>query len=203
MLNAGMRVRKEDTRLLLASIDPVASLERISKKLRRRLCYAKGPNYIWHVDSYDKLKPYGICINGCIDGFSRKMMWLHAYKTSSDPKVIGGYFLQKTKTIGAVSTVVRADKGTENVLMGQMQRHFRRSGQDALRGEKSFMTGKSCHNQRIEYWWSFLRKECTEFWINLFHSLKDEGDYDGSFVDQNLSQFCFMGVIQVSFSKIT
>ena len=128
-------------------------------------------------------------------------MWLHAYKTSSDPRVIGGYFLQKTKTIGAVSTVVRADKGTENVLMGQMQRHFRRSGQDALRGEKSFMTGKSCHNQRIEYWWSFLRKECTEFWINLFHSLKDEGDYDGSFVDQNLSQFCFMGVIQVSFSK--
>ena len=84
--------------------------------------------------------------------------------------------------------------------MGQKQRHFQRSGQDALCGEKSFMTGKSCHNQRIEYWWSFLRKECTEFWINL---LKDEGDYDGSFVDPNLSQYCFMGVIQVSFSKKT
>ena len=28
----------------------------------------QGPNYLWHMDSYDKLKPYGISIHGCIDG---------------------------------------------------------------------------------------------------------------------------------------
>ena len=27
------------------------------------------------MDSYDKLKPYGIAINGCIDGFSRHAMF--------------------------------------------------------------------------------------------------------------------------------
>ena len=31
------------------------------------LCY-QGPNFIWHMDGYDKLKPYGITIHGCIDG---------------------------------------------------------------------------------------------------------------------------------------
>ena len=30
-----------------------------------------GPNYVWHIDGYDKLKPFGIAISGCIDGFSR------------------------------------------------------------------------------------------------------------------------------------
>lgn len=28
----------------------------------------KGPNYTWHLDGYDKLKPYGFCIHGCMDG---------------------------------------------------------------------------------------------------------------------------------------
>ncbi|KAF3859970.1 hypothetical protein F7725_000225, partial [Dissostichus mawsoni] len=36
------------------------------------------------MDSYDKLKPYGNAINGCIDGFSRYIMWMEAYTTNSD-----------------------------------------------------------------------------------------------------------------------
>ena len=33
-----------------------------------------------------ELRPYGICINGAIDGFSRWLIWLKAYYTSSDPR---------------------------------------------------------------------------------------------------------------------
>ena len=29
----------------------------------------KGPNYVWHMDRYDKLSPYGLAIHGCIDGY--------------------------------------------------------------------------------------------------------------------------------------
>jgi hypothetical protein len=35
-----------------------------------------GPNFAWHADGYDKLKPYGFPIHGCIDGFSRRLIWL-------------------------------------------------------------------------------------------------------------------------------
>ena len=28
----------------------------------------KGPNYVWHTDGMDKLKPYGFAVHGCIDG---------------------------------------------------------------------------------------------------------------------------------------
>ena len=28
-----------------------------------------GPKYLWHIDGYAKLKRYGYCIHGCIDGY--------------------------------------------------------------------------------------------------------------------------------------
>ena len=49
---------------------------------------------VCHIDGYVKLKPFGIAINGGIDGFSRKMIWLEAYKTNGDPKIIAGYLKQ-------------------------------------------------------------------------------------------------------------
>ncbi|XP_051939858.1 uncharacterized protein LOC127613013 [Hippocampus zosterae] len=84
----GLLVRKEDVRLVLKELDPRGVSLRQARRLRRRNYFSKGPNFIWHMDSYDKLKPFGICINGAIDGFSRKIMWLNAYITSSDPKLI-------------------------------------------------------------------------------------------------------------------
>jgi len=74
--------------------------------LHRREYISRGPNFIWHVDSYDKLRPYGICImplNGAIDGFSRKMLWLNAYYTSNDHAVVCGYFME---TVGYVHLTV-------------------------------------------------------------------------------------------------
>lgn len=93
-----MNVRKEDVRLILSAIDAVGCMSRRSKRLHRRRYFAKGPNYIWHLDSYDKLKPFGFCINGCIDGFSRNMVWLYVSNNSSiNPKLIAGYFITTLK----------------------------------------------------------------------------------------------------------
>jgi hypothetical protein len=36
-----------------------------------------GPNFIWSIDGYDKLKPYGIEIYACIDGYSRYVVWIY------------------------------------------------------------------------------------------------------------------------------
>lgn len=51
------------------------------------------------MDAYDKLTPYGIAISGCIDGFSRKIIWLRVGRTASNPKVIAGYYIQAVKDI--------------------------------------------------------------------------------------------------------
>lgn len=84
----GLVVSQEMIRKILWELDSVGMETRKKKKLRRRQYFNKGPNYLWHLDSYDKLKPYGICINGCIDGFSRHIIWLRCASTNSDPKVL-------------------------------------------------------------------------------------------------------------------
>ena len=80
---------------------------------------------MWHIDSYDKLKPYGICINGCIDGYSRYIIWLEAFTMSSDPAVIGIYFMSAVERRMGCPKRMRADRGTENGHVENMQKFLR------------------------------------------------------------------------------
>ena len=73
----GLVVDKETVRLILKTLDPEGVERRSRRRLKRRKYYAKGPNYIWHIDGYDKLKPFGFCIHGAIDGYSRRVYVEH------------------------------------------------------------------------------------------------------------------------------
>ena len=66
------------------------------------------------MDGYDKLKPYGIAISGCIDGFSRFIVWMEAFTTNNDPRVIPDYFVSSAERLGGCPERLRADRGTEN-----------------------------------------------------------------------------------------
>nr|XP_033492050.1 uncharacterized protein LOC117263018 [Epinephelus lanceolatus] len=190
----GLRVRKEDVRLVLKELDPRGVSLRQARRLRRRSYFSRGPNFIWHMDSYDKLKPYGICVSGSIDGFSRKIMWLNAYTTSSDPKLIGGYYMDIVQRLEGCPQIVRGDLGTENGQVRGFQRFLVPTPPDSTLD--SYLDGASTANQRIEYWWGFLRSQCVEFWLSLFGDLRDNGFFDGGFLDKSLLQFCCMGLIQ-------
>ncbi|XP_036006071.1 uncharacterized protein LOC118566787 [Fundulus heteroclitus] len=190
----GLRVRKEDVRFVLKELDPQGVALRQARRLRRRNYFSKGPNFIWHMDSYDKLKPYGICINASIDGFSRKIIWLNAYTTSSNPKVIGGYYIEAVQRLNGCPRVVRGDLGTENGHVRSFQRFLVPTEPNETLD--SYLEGASTANQRIEYWWRFLRNQCVEFWLSLFGDIRDNGYFDGGFLDKNLLQFCCMGIIQ-------
>lgn len=198
---SGLKAKKEDVRMILAELDPEGSASRQKRRLYRRQYFSKGPNYIWHIDSYDKLKPFGVCINGCIDGYSRKLVWLNAYKTSSDPRIIAGYYVEATEMLGSCPRLVRTDRGTENCILGELHRHLRAHHTDSLSGEQSYITGASTANQRIESWWGILRKEGMEFWIQLLGELRDEGLFDGGFLDKAILQLCVMGMIQVKYAS--
>ena len=126
------------------------------------------------MDSYDKLKPYGICINGAIDGYSRFIIWLKAFRTS-DPKVIASYYTDSVTSKMGCPARIRADLGTENGHVCQIQSALRWDHDDQF-AKKSFIYGSSNHNQRIECWWSFLRTHQAQYWMDLFQGLKDR-DY--------------------------
>jgi len=69
----------------MSLLDPQGAKRRRKRQLKQRvyqnkvyvacLCcineyilHLKGADFVWHLDGYDKLKPYGFAIHGCIDG---------------------------------------------------------------------------------------------------------------------------------------
>lgn len=96
---------------VLREIDPEGSRLRRANRLRRR------PNYCSHTDGYDKLKPYGFPIHGCIDGFSRRILWLKIAKSNNDPRVVAKLFFSCARQLQFCPTVLRTDRGTENGII--------------------------------------------------------------------------------------
>ena len=193
----GFVVSQDTIRRIIKLVDPQGVELRRARRLRRRQYSCRGPNALWHMDGYDKLKPYGICIHGCIDGFSRYVLWMEAYTTNNDPKVVASYFIKTVSSIVGCPERLRADRGTENGCVEEMQMFFRRNHPDSFAGEKSFLYGRSTANQRIEAWWGTLRKQSAQFWMNLFKTFQDDGHFTGDFLDKNLIQFCFLNLVQV------
>ena len=188
-IQQGMTVSRDTVQVLMQILDPIGVELRLKRRLRRREYFARGPDYLWHIDSYDKLKKFGLCINGCIDGFARQIIWVIVYKTASNPRVVAGYYMDAVAARKGCPTRMRGDMGTENGHVAQMQ--------NFMSGKESFIYGRSTSNQRIEMFWSFLRKQCCQFWIDMLSSLQDNGHFTGDFVDINLIQFCFMNILQV------
>lgn len=44
-----------------------------------------GPNDTWYCDGYDKLKPFGFPTHACVDGWSRKVLWLYVTRSNNWP----------------------------------------------------------------------------------------------------------------------
>lgn len=195
----------QDTVLqLLHILHPEGIEERKSHRLVKKKYHSDGSNYTWHFDGYDKIKPYGICISGCIDGFARFAIWLEAWKTNSDPRLIAGYFMNSVKVRKGCPRRLRADKGTENVRVKALQLFLRRD-HDGNQVPGSYLEGSSNMNQRIERFWGIVRTQDVQYWMDLFENLKHSGLFTGSFLDKALIQFCFMEIIQVChcFKEIT
>ena len=55
--------------------------------------YGKSPNRVWHLDSYDKFKPFGFENKRCIDGDSRCIIWLNILRSNKDPKEVCNIFV--------------------------------------------------------------------------------------------------------------
>ena len=194
---------RETVRQILKIVDPDGVKRRSKHCLKRRQYKVKGPNYIWHIDGYDKLKPFGFCIHGAIDGYSRRILWLHIGPSNNDPKVVAQYYLNCVRQIGGVPCIVRADCGTENVHVAAMQRFFRSSANDSYAGDRSFMYGKSTANQRIEAWWSQLRRGASDWWIKYFKDLRDSGVYnDGEMMAEQCLKFCYYNLIRDELNRV-
>ena len=63
-----INIKRDVAMKLLRELDPNGSENRKAHYLRRRQYVSVGPNFCWHADGYDKLKPYDLPIHDRVDG---------------------------------------------------------------------------------------------------------------------------------------
>ena len=160
--------------------------------------YRPSGIYMWHVHGYDKVKPFGFPIHGAIDGFSRKILWLNICPPNNDPHIISYFYVNCISNLKYVPRTIRGDRGSENVVVAGM-RYFKGEHQDSMSGHSSFLFGSPTNNQRIESWWSILKRQNSAWWINFFKDLQDEGLFDPSLNHhKECMKFCFSGILKMN-----
>ena len=160
----GINIPRDAAMKILREVDPTGTAKRKGRKLIRRTYISSGPNCTWHTDGYDKLKPFGLPIHGCVDGFSRKCLWLKVVGTNKNPVVPASFYISTVDELGLCPALARTDCGTENGQLSAIQCAFIDN-----------KYGNSHANQRIENWWSHCRKGYSGWVINFFKELVDSG----------------------------
>ncbi|KAB0801248.1 hypothetical protein PPYR_05602 [Photinus pyralis] len=152
---ARWRVREQ-----LHALDHLGRALRRRTTIQRRIYQVKGANYLWHIDSNHKLISYRLVYHGCIDGYSRLLIYLRCLTNNKAASVLE-LFKHGTNLFGIPSRV-RGDRGVENIHVAQFMLNER--GID--RG--SFIVGRSVHNQRIERLWAEVNRIVTRHFKDLF-----------------------------------
>jgi len=111
-------------------------------------------------------------IYGCIDGFSRRIMFLKC-RANDKAETVLELFLDAAKRDGELwPSRVRVDDGVENVLVCDTMVQ--------VRGEErgSFIAGPSTHNQRIERLWRDVFPCVSHLYYYTFYGMELSGILD-------------------------
>ena len=146
LMSGGIQYTKEAVGITLNVLGQEGVSRRKSHRLKLRKYRNKGSNQVWHMDDNDKLRPFVFYVHGCIDGFSRKIILLHAGNANKDPAIIASYFLKEVEVINGAATKIRADPGSENSYVYGIQTLFRRNDNVEFSGNRSFQYDKSTSN---------------------------------------------------------
>ena len=113
----GLKVRQEDVRRAILQYDLDGVSRKKRRNLRRRKYFSAGPNYPWHIDGHDKIKPFGFSLHGCIDGFSRRLIWLEVSSSNKKAEILGKFYLHAVRQLQSIPKKLKANDGTEHAII--------------------------------------------------------------------------------------
>ena len=111
-------------------------------------------NSLWHSDGYDSLIRWVFVIHGCIDGYSRRVVFLESSDNNWSQNVLKLFFNVINNDGGLRLSRIRVDYDVETVFVCECD-GWKRS---------------SARNQRIERVWSdFFEKGAEYFYERSYH----------------------------------
>jgi hypothetical protein len=161
----GLRGQRRRVRESLTRVDPQNTALRWGIVIARRKYTVPWPNSLWHLDGHRSLIRWGLVVHGCIDGFSRRIMFLKCSNNNFSQTVLE-LFMNAIEKNGLWPSRIRVDHGVENVLVCDAMV----SARDEGRG--SFIAGPSTRNQRIERLWRDVFRCVCSFFIIYFMQWK-------------------------------
>ena len=198
----GLEVRRDDVRRAILQYDPDGVSRRKLRKLRQGKYFIAGPNYSWHFDGHDKLKLFGFSLHGCIDGFSRRLIWLEVSSSNKKAEIIGKFYSDAARELQSIPKKLKADDGTEHAIIQPIHILLR----DAVRDNNSvdsFSIVPSTHNQRIEAYWPKLQQDRIDWLQDFFRNMVDLELFNpASRVLVDCLKFCFVGVLRKELKKM-
>ena len=148
----------------MVRVSPDFVYHRRSNTISRRVYNVPSSNALWHIDGLHCLIRWKIVIHGGVDGYSRRVVYLHA-SSNNRAETVYKLFVDAVRECGWPSRV-RSDKGGENVEVARAMLAVRGTGR------KSHITGSSVHNQRIERLWRDTFRCIGQLYYTLFYDME-------------------------------
>jgi len=208
----GHRARSDHVRAAIHILDQngLASRGRVGQRKPRKNYVVPGPDWLWCLDGHDKLSRYGIAIYGCVDAYSRNIIWFYVGSSNRTAVSVVCQYLEAVGLRDKCPNYLRTDDGTEISMMADAQYFLywadqvkeyeagRRTAEDlaGVTVRDCFITGKSTANIRIEGLWGQLIRGQTESWMEYFALLSRNLFFrDDCATDKVVLTFIFMPII--------
>ena len=141
----GIYAPRSQIRASINRVDFEGRQQRKQKAIKRWEYIVLGPHHLWHIDGHHKLIKYGLVTHGCIDGFTRTVIYLRC--TDNNLSTTTLKLMKNAVHQYMIPSRIRGDKGGENVLIADYM--IRKRGP----GRLSFIAGQSKHKVRIKRLW--------------------------------------------------
>ncbi|XP_033101239.1 uncharacterized protein LOC117104496 [Anneissia japonica] len=164
----GIIVQRNRVRDSLHRVCPERRL--LSARVTRVRRYSvTSPLSLFHMDGNHKLIRWRFVVHGCVDGYSRAIIYLRC-NTNNKSATVLTCFMEAVQIWGLPSRV-RGDMGVENVDVCRFMLNHPNRGP----GRGSYITGRSVHNTRIERLWRDVFEGVLGSWYSFFSNMENLG----------------------------
>ena len=165
----GLWVKRRRVRECLVHLDPQNRVLGWGIVVSRRVYQVPWPNSLWHLDRHHSLIHYKLIINGCIDGFSRHIIYLRCSSNNLAETVLNLSMNAVGRDGDHWPSRIKVVRGVENILVCDAMVQYR--------GEwmASFIAGSSTHNQRIECLWREVYRCVCHLFYYTFYAVESSG----------------------------